>query len=178
MIRTAASTLALAIVLAWSPGLPAAAQNANAPKSLEEQKEDWQERYRRLLADAARLEYNARESRENYARAQRRNYPRGGTREKFLIDAETAETQLAKVKDQIDAIFVEARQKSIPRNWLWEVDDEGPAWTPPASRSNGGDADDGRNPLYADDDEDHGADDEAAPRDDDGRNPLYRNQGN
>jgi hypothetical protein len=178
MTRRIVSILAMALLLVGSLALPAATQNAKPQQSLAERKAEWQERYRRLLLDASRLEQNAAGARENYARAQRRNYPRGGAREQFLIDAATAEKELEKVKQKIEAIFVEARREAIPPNWLYEVEDEGVTWTSPASQSSA-DVDDGRNPLYADDDEDDddaSAKDAPAPDEDDGRNPLYRNQ--
>jgi hypothetical protein len=158
MIRTLVLILAMAIV-SHGIELPifsaATAQAApSSPPTAEEQKKEWQDRYRDLLQNAARLERNALASRENYARAQRRNYPRGGAREQFIVDAELAEKQLVTVKTEIEGILDEARHAAIPPNWINEVDEENFSYAPPASTTEAGDevADEddreGRNPLY------------------------------
>lgn len=152
MIRAIVSTLGLAIAcFAISlPLLTPGDAQADAEQALLDQKAHWQGRYRTLLRNAARLEETAKNSRENYARAQRRNYPRGGARQRFILDAENAETELVKLKEEIAQIFVDARRDAIPTNWLWEVDDEPIDLAPPASASEEDDEDDraGRNPLY------------------------------
>jgi hypothetical protein len=163
MIRTLVSTLGLAIAL-WVIGpliftpCPAQAQTGAQP-TLEEQKAEWQDRYRSLLHNQARLHHNAQIARENYARAQRRNYPRGGARRQFLVDADDAENELVTVKEEIAQIQIDARHASIPQNWLYDVEEEPITFGPPAASasSNGDDeADDaydrsGRNPLYLED---------------------------
>jgi hypothetical protein len=157
MVRTVLSILGLALALYAIGGsllMPDIAQ-ADEGGSLLEQKTHWQDRYRALLSNAARLQDDAIRSRENYARARRRNYPRGGARQQFIADAEEAEKEFEKVKLEIDAIFVEARRDAIPPNWLYEVDDEPVKPTAPASASDDGrDPEDteGRNPLYLKDD--------------------------
>jgi hypothetical protein len=153
MVRTVISILGLAIALYAIGGsllMPDIAQ-ADSGGSLLEQKTHWQNRYRALLSDSARLQDDAIRSRENYARAQKRNYPRGGARQQFIIDAEEAEEDLVKVKSEIEQIFVEARRAAVPPSWLYEVDDEAIKPTAPASAS----------------------DDERDPEDTEGRNPLY-----
>ena len=159
MIRTLFLVLAMAIV-SHGIDLPifsaATAQAApSSPPSAEELKKEWQDRYRDLLHNAARLERNAKASRENYARAQRRKYPRGGARDQFIADAELAEKQLVAVKAEIEGIRDQARHASIPPNWLNEVDDENFSYAPPASTTEADDEDDreGRNPLYFEDED-------------------------
>ena len=164
MIRAIPSTLGLAIALCVI-GLPVlmsttAQAQAGAEPTLEEQKTDWQGRYRSLLQNEARLHHNAQMARENYARAQRRNYPRGGAREQFLVDADDAEKELVTVKEELAQLRTAARHDAIPKNWLYEVEEEPITTGPPASASqnaagDGNDRDDreGRNPLYFDDDD-------------------------
>jgi hypothetical protein len=159
MIRTLVLVFAMAIV-SHGIDLPifsaATAQAApSSPPTAEEQKKEWQDRYRDLLRNAARLERNALASRENYARAQRRNYPRGGARQQFIVDAELAEKQLVAFKAEIEGILDEARHAAIPPNWIHEVDEENFSYAPPASTTTEAgdevaDEDDreGRNPLY------------------------------
>jgi len=165
MIRTLVSTLGMAIALCVI-GLPiltpsAAEAQTGAQPTLEEQKAEWQNRYRSLLQNQARLHHNAQMARENYARAQRRNYPRGGARQQFLIDADDAEKELVTVKEEIAQIHVDARHASIPQNWLYDVEEEPITMGPPAaSATNNGSADAdaeedraGRNPLYFEDED-------------------------
>jgi hypothetical protein len=161
MIRAIATTLGLAIALCVI-GLPiltptTAHAQAGAQPTLEEQKAEWQKRYRSLLQNEARLHHNAQMARENYARAQRRNYPRGGARQQFLVDADDAEKELVTVKEEIAQLRVEARHDSIPKNWLYEVEEEPVTFGAPASASTSQNADgndvdeedrEGRNPLY------------------------------
>jgi hypothetical protein len=149
MIRALISTLGLAIAVCAVSFPLLASDHAQADTFA--QKSEWQERYRSLLRNAARLEDNVAKSRENYARAQRRNYPRGGARQQFIIDADEAEKELVTVKAEIEQIFVDARHNAVPTNWLYEVDDEPIMPAAPASVSDGeSDEDDraGRNPLY------------------------------
>jgi len=167
MIRTLVSTLGMAIALCVI-GLPiltpsAAEAQTGAQPTLEEQKAEWQNRYRSLLQNQARLHHNAQMARENYARAQRRNYPRGGARQQFLIDANDADKELVTVKEEIAQIHVDARHASIPQNWLYDVEEEPITMGPPAaSATNSGSADAdadaeedraGRNPLYFEDED-------------------------
>ena len=161
MIRAIYSTLGLAIALCVI-GLPILASTtaqaqAGAEPTLEEQKADWQGRYRSLLQNEARLHHNAHMARENYARAQRRNYPRGGAREQFLIDADDAEKELVTVKEELAQLQLDARHEAIPKNWLYDVEEEPITSGPPASASRNAAADqddrEGRNPLYFEDED-------------------------
>jgi hypothetical protein len=164
MSRILVSTLGLAILLCLI-GLPiltpsSAQAQTGAQPTLEEQKAEWQDRYRSLLQNQARLHHNAQMARENYARAQRRNYPRGGARQQFLIDAEDAEKELVTVKEEIAQISLDARHASIPQNWFYAVEEEPLTFGPPAASAtnNGSNADAeedraGRNPLYFEDED-------------------------
>jgi len=105
-----------------------------------------------LLRNAALLERNARRSREYYAQAQRRNYPRGGARQRLLAQAAEAEAELRTVREEIEALRVEARREGALPGWLYEVEDEEivvpePA-APDGSDSSSDERDAGRNPLY------------------------------
>ena len=113
-----------------------------------EVKAQWQQRYRQLLQNQARLRDNAKKSRENYARAQRRNYPRGGARQQFIVDAELAEADLVMVEAETEALREEARRSAIPRNWFYEIDDEDIQAPAPAAAAVENTDDGGRNPLY------------------------------
>lgn len=157
MIRAVLSILGLAMAFAVIslPLLAPDAARAGTDQTLEEKKAEWQGRYRSLLQNAARLRSNAETSRENYARAQRRNYPRGGARQQFIVDAENAEKELVEVKEAIAQIAVDARHASIPPNWLYAVEDEPITVSAPASPSDQQDEQEeraGRNPLYFDQD--------------------------
>ncbi len=138
-----------------SPIAPAVAQAANTKElSGLEQKAEWQQRYRRLLQGQQQLRAEAATSRENYARAKRRNYPRGGALQQFLIDAEKAESELVELEQETAEFLEQARGEAIPRNWFYEVDDEDiRAPSPVATRPDDREAADdraGRNPLYLD----------------------------
>jgi hypothetical protein len=119
-----------------------------------EEKAGWQQRYRTLLQLQTRLRDDASTARENYARAQRRNYPRGGARQQFIVDAEEAEAQLVTARAETETLLEQARHNAIPRNWFYEVDDEDIQSTSPAATGANEDAEDdsreGRNPLYLD----------------------------
>ncbi|HKK50241.1 MAG TPA: hypothetical protein VKA74_01575 [Myxococcota bacterium] len=151
--------LALGLIAATFTSLsavPTARAQLATEEELQAQKQYWQERYRMLLRNAALLERNARRSREDYAQAQRRNYPRGGARQRLLAQAAEAEAELRTVREEIEALRVEARREGALPGWLYEVEDEEivvpePA-APDGSDSSSDERDAGRNPLYLDDD--------------------------
>ena len=133
---------------------PFAAESAQAGNENSELrlKKNWQDRYRRLLQNQARLRDNAAKSRENYSRARRRNYPRGGARQQFILDADEAERDLVKVEAETMELLEQARRDALPRNWVYEVEDEN-IQAPAATASDPDEPDDsreGRNPLYLD----------------------------
>jgi len=151
MIRILGSILVMALAFGTIAVAPAAAQG----DALEQQKDSWQNEYRSMLRKAAHLEHTAEVSRENYARAQRRNYPRGGARQQFLIEADKAEKQLADLKEEIDGFLTDARRNAIPPHWRYSVEDEDITFAPAATASDddAGDDREGRNPLYLKDDD-------------------------
>jgi hypothetical protein len=128
--------------------------SAQSDNDLRMQKDLWQGNYRMLLRNRVTLEENITKLNKGYAQAQRRNYPRGGAREKFRIQAEEARTELETVEAAIVSIFEDARRQGVSQNWLYEVDDETIKGNQPAFPNNRSDNDDraGRNPLYFDDD--------------------------
>jgi hypothetical protein len=121
----------------------------------------WQARYRGLLHDRVRLNSNIEKSIKNYAQAQRRNYPRGGAREQFRIDAEDARNELAATEEAIEQILVDARRAGVRPGWLYEVEDEpieaSRSAAPASTEVNSKDDEDraGRNPIYFQDDDDY-----------------------
>jgi len=159
--RAILATLAITL----SSGVPATLSSFVIPLSaahaqiageeeLQDQKEYWQERYRRLRQDAARLERNAERARKAYAMAQRRNYPRGGARQRLIQQIEDAETELESVRKEIEELPTEARRAGAMPGWLYEVEDEEVVIPEPAA-ADAVDAEEaearaGRNPLYLD----------------------------
>ncbi len=126
--------------------------NAQSADEALEQKREWQERYRIMLKNQVILADNAQKLRKNHAQANRRNYPRGGAREKFILDAIKAEADLAELKEATAALLDQARRADLPRNWFYEVDDEELQVPSPAAQGPDGneqnDSREGRNPLY------------------------------
>ena len=150
--------VALALALAGSVSFVVASQAAAQlldEEELMEKRQEWQARYRRLLQDRVYYTETIATARKNYTQAQRRNYPRGGARQQFLVDAEEAEASLAATEKAIEEIFIEARQNDVPPGWLAEVEDDPASYQKPAAPESARDEADraGRNPLYFDDDE-------------------------
>jgi len=117
-------------------------------------KQEWQDDYRKLLREKARLERNVESARVNYMRANRRNYPRGKARQQFVIDGDEAKRGLVKIEEEIEQLRDESRRAGALPGWFAEVDDEPIGDAEPAARADDDEGDrEGRNPLYADDDE-------------------------
>jgi len=138
--------------------LDARPASAGSEPSLQDQKAEFQSRYRRLLRNEVVLQNNIAKTREDYAKAQRRNYPRGGARQQLLLQADQMEAELATVRQEIETLKLDARRQGVPPGWLYEVEDE--EVVPAAPSDSGSDAasDDeadraGRNPLYLDDED-------------------------
>ena len=149
--------LAAGVVLAFAVSLPAALPvpaEAEPVDALAAMKDEWQDEYRQLLGEVDRLRRNARNARENYSRAQRRNYPRGGAREQMLAEAEEAEGDLIKVEAQIEQLQLDGRRAGALPGWFYEVETEPrerlqPSF--PAEAAGPAPEDrEGRNPLYLD----------------------------
>ncbi len=157
LVQLVASTLAL-VALTLPVGLGGFASDASAEEDLAAKRAHWQSKYRTMRRNKAILEDNIAKLEHNYAQAQRRNYPRGGAREAFRTKANEQREQLAKIEEQLESIFDEARRAEVPPGWLYEVEDEPvdlsePA-SPDAAASDDEEEDDGRNPIYRDRDED------------------------
>jgi hypothetical protein len=153
-------SLGLALAMGLPTPLPAVAADSADEQvdEFEELKQEWQGRYRQQLQEAARLRRNAAQARENYSQAQRRNYPRGGARQQFLLDADEAERDLEKVEAGLEQTISEGRLAGALPGWFDEVDEEPIMVSEPAAPSDGMDARpedrEGRNPLYFDQDDD------------------------
>ena len=148
-LRPLAFLVALALVLG------AGFASAETEEELLAKRAHWQDRYRTLLQNRVILKDNIAKLRNDYAQAQRRNYPRGGARDAFLQKAEEQEDKLAEVERELDSIQRDARAAGVPPGWLAEVEDESFEIPQPAAPSNDGDEVDreGRNPIYFEEDE-------------------------
>ncbi len=169
IVRMGASALlTLALALAAVPALVIAVGAGPAAAETEEEalakKAEWQDRYRVLRNNAARMQSNAKKLRRAYGLAQHANYPRGGAREAFRKQVEQAEQDAADYTAQIEEFHEEARRNEIPPGWLAEVEDEPIDLGLPADQDDAelDEADDreGRNPLYLEDEEADDAEDE------------------
>jgi septal ring factor EnvC (AmiA/AmiB activator) len=153
--RTASRALAL-FSLVLATGLASLTATASDEEALRAKRDHWQDKYRALLYDQARLKDNLAKLRHDYAQAQRRNYPRGGAREALRTQAATTEQKLAKVERKLAQIFDQARAAEVPPGWLYQVDDDPIVLSNPASKDGGSEeaAQDlgGHNPLYFDND--------------------------
>jgi hypothetical protein len=129
--------------------------SAESEEELAAKRTHWQEKYRTLRYDKVRLETDIETLTNAYALAQRRNFPRGGARDKLVVQAAEAKKQLAETEEALASIHDEARRAGIPPGWLYEVETEPVESSQPASPGAGEDAEDraGRNPLYFDDQE-------------------------
>lgn len=166
--RSAVATLAIGLLSGVPATLslvamhaPAAHAQVAGEEDLQNQKEYWQDRYRRLRQDAARLEFNAERARKAYTLSRRWNYPRGEARLKLFQQIEDAEAELESVRKEIAALPTEARRAGALPGWLYEVEAEEVVIPKPAAPDGvagvGGagaeEAEDrrGGNPLYPDD---------------------------
>jgi len=143
--------LVVVMILLSLAGAPATSSDFADEDATMSMKAEWQSNYRRLLIDVKLLQRNAEAARENYARAKRRNYPRGGAREQFLVDEKEAIKELADVQLEIEAITEKGHREGILPGWFAEVED-GPLEDPqPAAKAEEEEDREGRNPLYFDD---------------------------
>ncbi len=145
--------VALSAAAVFFAGSDAHAQFASEEET-QAKRDEWQERYRWLLRDQARLKQNVANLERDYIMSQRRNYPRGANRERLIVEADVQRKELKGIETEIAGIYGEARVAGIPPGWLAEVEDED--LTVPAAAA----VDDepevdraGRNPLYFDDDD-------------------------
>ena len=154
--------VAFAIALLALAASPVAAEDdLSADPELRATKAYWQNRYRNLLRDAARLRADVERETELYADANRRNYRRGKKRHIHRDAAAEAAEELARVKAALATIEDEARRAGALPGWLYEVEFEmqdGALRPEIAAGPEQQEQDDGRNPLYADEDEDEDED--------------------
>lgn len=129
--------------------------SAMTDEELISKKEHWQKKYRTLLINRARLASDVAGLEHDYAQAQRRNYPRGGARERLRTQAAETRIQLEGIEQQIEGIFAEARADDVPPGWLYEVEDEPLDVSQPASPEPAASDEDreGRNPRFFEKDE-------------------------
>lgn len=148
---------ALLVVFALSTAAVLFAESdAQAQFATEEEtqakRDEWQERYRWLLRDQARLKQNVANLEHDYIASQRRNYPRGENRERLVREAEAQRKLLAEIETELEGIYAEARAAGIPPGWLSEVEDEDLTVPAAPATSDSSEVDrEGRNPLYFDD---------------------------
>ena len=145
--------LAMALLVASAAvSLPAAAETEEETLA---KREYWQDKYRVLLWNQAVLKDNVAKLENDYAQAQRRNYPRGGARNILLMKAALQRKQLAETEQKLASIFTEARASDVPPGWLYEIEDAPIDTSRPASPDTA-DEDDraGRNPRFLDQDGD------------------------
>lgn len=119
-----------------------------------ELKEEIQRQYRDLLRNKAIFQRNAVTAREEYAEANRRNYPRGEARKQYLINEKEALDALAEVEVAIEKLHEQGRRDGALPGWFAEVEDEPLSLTQPAAPAEDDDRvrdREGRNPLYFDD---------------------------
>ncbi|MEM9176936.1 MAG: hypothetical protein AAGC67_17080 [Myxococcota bacterium] len=148
---------AVALVLALLVGLGASLALAETEEELQAKRLQWQDRYRVALTNRVILQGNVDMLLNSYAQAQRRNYPRGGAREKFLTQANEQKALLAEVEEEIASIYDEARAAGVPPGWLAEVESEDLSVPASPSSDDADEADaadrEGRNPRFFEDDE-------------------------
>jgi len=87
-------------------------------------KAHWQERYRKLRVEEARIIETERLATKEYADSNRRNYRRSGVRHFHRTNANEAKKQLKDVRARIETVFTDVVAAGGSVNWLYEVDDE------------------------------------------------------
>jgi hypothetical protein len=155
------------VALPLSPA-PAHAEEAENEEEAElAKKTEWQDRYRVLRTNAVRMQDNAAKMRRAYGLAQHANYPRGNAREDFRKRVEKAERDGERYQAELAEFEEEARRNGIPPGWLAEVEDEPIDRGFPAELDEESEDDGGRNPLYADEDDEESGDEEEDRDEDD-----------
>ncbi|HEB90088.1 MAG TPA: hypothetical protein ENI85_10995 [Deltaproteobacteria bacterium] len=108
--------------LGWAPGVASAQVDSHETAEIE--KAYWQDRYRRLRKEAARLRREIEEARTAYAAANRRNYRRGPVRHEYRAKMLEAEKELSRVEAELSTLHDEARRAGALPGWLREVEME------------------------------------------------------
>lgn len=170
-ISLAIGLAGVATILA-GPG-PAAAQRIEDDAAA---KAYWQGRFRNLRQKEAKLVQTVNLATKEYADANRRTYRRSGVRHFHRTNANEAKAELELVRAELETIYDDARSAGIPLFWLDEVAEE-----PIAMDSVEGlgvyrdDGEFGGKGAYADDAESEDAEDGPGSTDD-GRNPIYSDE--
>lgn len=107
----------------------------------------WQNKYRFLLTETARLRSEIQHESELYADANRRNYRRGSKRHFHRDAIDAAKRKLAELETELANFEDAARRGGALRGWLTqvEIELEDEARIPTVTAGPG---DEGRNPLY------------------------------
>lgn len=122
-----------------------------------EKKLYWQDLYRTLRTEAARLRRDIQIEETAYAAANRRNYRRGTARHVHRLRAAELQHELDKVERELAGFDEKARTSGALPGWLYEVEDEPIVisdYVPPSDDNDDNvadtdeDATAGRNPLY------------------------------
>lgn len=161
-----ASTLVIPFVAGSSVAKTAAATELSSEDAELAKKAEWQDRYRTLRNNAARMRDNAIKLRRAYGLSQHANYPRGGARLQFKEQVLDTERKADDYAAQVAAFADEARQHQIPPGWIYEVDDEPVDLGTPAAADDDEStheikSPEGRNPLYFDEDDEDEESDES-----------------
>ncbi len=121
---------------------------------LRAEKNLWQSRYRKLLADADALRAKIALETELYADANRRNYRRGKKRHVHRKALEKARAELERVEAELATIEDDGRRAGALPGWFYEVEAEfeDAARRPAIGAGPDEDRDAGRNPLYLEQD--------------------------
>ena len=145
----------LAVALAPALAIPFLPTAATAETEDEDaaKKAEWQDRYRTLRNNAARMRDNASKLRRAYKLSQHSNYPRGGARLSFKQQVEDTERKAEEFESKLASFHDEARENQIPPGWIFEVDDEPVDLGTPASagedeETHAVQAPEGRNPAF------------------------------
>ena len=85
--------VALSAAAVFFSGSDAQAQFATEEET-QAKRDEWQERYRWLLRDQARLKQNVANLERDYIMSQRRNYPRGANRQRLIVEADAQRKEL------------------------------------------------------------------------------------
>ena len=148
VVRVLALFWVLALTAIVVPTANAApSSETDAEIELREARERWQQQYRSLLTETARLRSEIQEGTELYAAANRRNYRRGSKRHFHREELEAAKRKLAELETELANFEDKARRGGALRGWLTQVETEFEDQTrSPAVTT--GPGDEGRNPLH------------------------------
>ena len=116
-----AVVLATPLILAAPRGTTAQPASVGAPES---SKSHWQNRYLELKAKVSDANARLTQARREYNKAKQRGRLRGDTKNRILLDMQTAEMDLDDAREALDALPDEARAAGVPPGWFREVDED------------------------------------------------------